>query len=108
MNHNTFIPAGATSSYKVPIVDALTPVGERFANPNTTQKRIQQRRKDDNIKNQLKKEFDAIDEDGNGFLDRQELTNYFANKGVPQRNLEILVNNVIEVVDENNDGEISM
>jgi Ca2+-binding EF-hand superfamily protein len=52
-------------------------VGERFANPNTTQKRIQQRRKDDNIKNQLKKEFEAIDEDGNGFLDRQELAKYF-------------------------------
>jgi hypothetical protein len=28
--------------------------------------------------------------------------------GVPQRNLEILVNNVIEVVDENQDGEISI
>ena len=82
MNHNIFIPAGATSDYQMPIVDALTPVGERFANPNTTNKRIEQRRKDDNLRNQLKLEFDMIDANGDGSLSPDELRNYFASKGL--------------------------
>lgn len=41
MNANIFIPPGATSSYQMPIVDGRTPVAERFSNPNTIKKRIQ-------------------------------------------------------------------
>ena len=60
-NANTFIPAGATSSFQAPVADARTPVGERFANPNTSAKRIEKARRDDQFKEKLIREFNEID-----------------------------------------------
>ena len=108
MNANTFIPAGATSSYQAPIADARTPVGERFANPNTVAKRIEKQRRDDNFKDKLSREFDGIDVNRDGYLERAELHQYFLERGVddPEQRAKI-VDTVIENCDVDHDDRIS-
>lgn len=108
MNANTFIPAGATSSYQAPIADVRTPVGERFTNPNTTAKRIERARRDDIFKEKLIREFDIIDVNNDGQLQRQELDAYFEEKGViDQLQREKIVNTVIQNCDIDDDEQVS-
>ena len=108
MNANTFIPAGATSSYQAPIADTRTPVGERFTNPNTTAKRIERARRDDIFKEKLIREFNEIDKNGDGQLERMELDEYFAKKGIDdQLQRDKIVSTVIQNCDIDDDERVS-
>ena len=108
MNPNSFIPAGSTSSYQQPIADARTPVGERFSNPNTTMKRIELARVQDEYKRKLQEEFDKIDLNKDGQLTPDELHEFFLRGGLANaEEREKVVDNIIDMCDADNNGKIS-
>lgn len=81
-NINTLIPPGSTSSYGAPIVDSHMNIGQRLSNPNTINKRIEEKRMQDNMKRQLQNEFNIIDVNRDGQITRDELHNFFINEKV--------------------------
>ena len=65
-NINTLIPPGSTSSYAAPIMDSHLNIGQRLSNPNTINRRIEEKRIQDNFKRKLQSEFRIIDVNRDG------------------------------------------
>jgi len=105
-NINTLIPPGATSSYGAPVVDSHMNIGQRLSNPNTINKRIEEKRMQDNMKRQLQSEFNIIDVNRDGQITRDELHNFFINeKQIHDEEMRFkIVDEIFDQIDTNDNG----